>query len=59
VCGAQVATASDADIRIDGFYSQLIAIHTAPEFLWPALVKAMTEGEWTAEQTRKRIAATT
>jgi hypothetical protein len=39
------------DVRndISGFFSQLVAIHSAPEWLWSALVNAMVKGDWTAE----------
>jgi ParB-like chromosome segregation protein Spo0J len=47
----------DIGHAISGSFSQLVEIHAAPEWLWSALVSAMVEGEWSVEQTRKKIAA--
>jgi ParB-like chromosome segregation protein Spo0J len=54
------ATVADAvpDIRNDitAFFSQLVAIHAAPRWLWPALVSRMVDEGWTVEATRKTVA---
>jgi ParB-like nuclease domain len=57
ICAARVFQAV-ADVRHDLWdrVSQLVAIHAAPDWLWPALVDAMAEGRWTVETTRARVA---
>lgn len=37
-------------------YSQLVAVHAAPRWLWGALVAALVAGGWSVEQTRRRVA---
>jgi hypothetical protein len=38
--------AADTDIRVDGFFSQLVVIHAAPQWLWAALVAASSWRRW-------------
>jgi hypothetical protein len=47
-----------ADIRhrnYTDYWQHLTAIHAAPKWLWPALVKALQTERWTAETTRKNV----
>jgi hypothetical protein len=37
-------------------YAELVAIHAAPRWLWPALVEKMVADGMTAEATRKAVA---
>ena len=53
---AEVAAAiPDIGNGVDRF-SQLVEIHTAPRWLWPALVAAMLAKGWNVEATRGRTA---
>jgi ParB-like chromosome segregation protein Spo0J len=36
-------------------FSQLVEIHAAPAWLWPALAEAMVAGGWTVEKTRTAV----
>lgn len=54
VKAARVA-ATVTDIR-HGDFQTLVAIHVAPEWLWPAMVEAMVAENWTVERTRDRVA---
>ena len=38
-------------------WSQLATIHSAPQWLWSGLVKAMLEGSWTVQATRDKVGA--
>jgi len=55
ICAARVQTAV-ADVGYKGDVSdrlsQLVEIHAAPDWLWPALVRAMVSGKWTMEHAR-------
>jgi hypothetical protein len=45
---------SVAHVGHDGYFKTLVEIHSAPKWLWPALVSAMAAGGWTVETARKR-----
>ena len=58
--GARVKAArvaSVTDIGDETKWSQLVEIHAAPSWLWPALVSAVTGGGLTVEQTRSSVKA--
>jgi ParB-like chromosome segregation protein Spo0J len=54
---ARVAADAHVGIDLSGQFKTLVEIHGAPTWLWSALVNAMVEGDWTVEQTRRKIAA--
>ena len=46
------------DIRhtdLSAHFSQLVAIHAAPAWLWPALLAALLAKGWTVEHTRGQV----
>jgi hypothetical protein len=48
VCDIANATAQET-------WNQLVEIHAAPQWLWPALVEKMTSEAWTVATTREKV----
>jgi protein gp37/ParB-like chromosome segregation protein Spo0J len=57
VWAAKVAVVVDVhNGNLADHFSQLVAIHAAPEWLWPALAAKLIEENWTVDVTRKHVA---
>jgi hypothetical protein len=57
VSAAEVSSVTNVGHDLSEQFQTLVEIHAAPGWLWSALVTAMVDGEWSVEQTRKKIAA--
>ena len=55
-CAARVASAASGQHVLIGDFRTLVAIHVAPEWLWPALVEHMLAEHLTVERTKKLVA---
>jgi hypothetical protein len=47
VRAARVAAGTDIGAGLSAHFSQLVEIHAAPQWLWPALVAALAAEKWT------------